>query len=175
MWYHADQAKNSLDSLSKGYDIEDNKLTSSELRGKYKGDVLDQKGNAFCNLKLSDQKDMLFTAITGKSTDISKAMKDSSRHLMAEQRVIFFLNVLESVDKKEEWIKSASNFDFKKFRKLPILEKEKYHNALSNFVDKEMEKQKQPSQKKDRVSASSPYPDSGGCPDFNNPGKWKKL
>lgn len=118
---------------------------------------------------------MLFTSITGEETDISKAMQDSSRHLIVEQRVSFFLDVLKGIDKKDEWIKSASSIDFKTFRKLPILEKEKYHNALSDFVDKEMKKQKQSPQKKDQVSDSSPSPDSGDCPDFNDPSKWEKV
>ena len=161
--------------MSKGYDIGDNKLTSSELSGKYKGDVLDQKGIAFCGLKLSDQKDMLYTSITGVETGISKAMEDSSRHLMAEQRVIFFFKILETVNKKEEWIKSASNVGFKKFKKLPILEKEKYHNALSNFVDKEMEKHKQPSKPNEQVTASSPTPAQEGCHDFDDSNRWEKI
>lgn len=173
MWYCANQAEIMLDALSKGYDPEDTKLGPSELKSKYSGDVLAKKSLSFRSLPIEKQRDLLYSAVTGKETDTSREVNEASAHGLIVQRVVFFFKKLKEIGKEDHWIKSSC--DLKTFIILPLEEKKNYYNALAKFMDEQMKISGQPhAPKKDRVLDSSPTGPIG-CPDFNDLSQWERL
>lgn len=160
--------------MSKGYDLDDSKLSSSELKNKYQGEVLERKAIDFCNLKIQEQKDTLITSITGEETEASKKKDEAPQHVMAILRVKMFLASLSEIGKKEEWLTITEYHSFKYFMKLSVEGKSQYHNDLQKYHDEEMKKnKKEPPKPNDQVFGSPPT-DQGGFPDFDDPAKWEK-
>lgn len=161
--------------LSKGYDAEDSKETGSQLSKKYTPDILEQKGINFRNLKLSEQKDILYTSLTGVETDSVKKRKDGLSQTVIIHAVFFLLKTLDSIGKRDEWTEKSDYHTFKFFKTLSLDNKTVYHNELVKFHDDELRKIKQPpNPSKTQVLASSPEPALGGCPNFDDKSKWEK-
>lgn len=159
-------AKNSLEAMQKGFDSDDGNLTSEELSGKYKGDVLGTKAKNFNKLPIDAQKEVLYTSVSGKETKISKDIKESPMNVLVVQRAKLLLVNLRKIKKLDAWEKACS---FQIFKKLSLEEKVKYYNKLVKYHDKHMKGESVPK----RVLDSSPTV-GAGFPDFDDPTKWAK-
>lgn len=170
LWHHTENAKNLLEFISSGHDAGDEKLPSDALEGKYQGKVLEEKSRNFAKLKIEEQKDILLSGITGDVTGKAKQIKDAPAHVLIITKVRFFLGKLQEIGKFDEWINRSP---WKMFIRLPLEEKEKYHNALIAFHD-QCKRDGQPSSAGHSMD-SSPYDQGEGCPDFEDKSKWEAI
>ena len=172
LWYHTRVANNKLESLMRGYDIEDEKLIGSELGKKYTTDVLEQKARKFSELTVKEQKGMVMSSVTGKITGIAKQVKEAPIHIFLIAKVRSYMVLIKKMGKLNEWIDSASGVTFDMFCGLPVVEKQKYGNALIAYHDRCMEKKGRPLPK--QILDSSPTA-GGGRPDFDDKSKWDQV
>jgi hypothetical protein len=128
-------------------------------------------------LKIEAQKDILFSSLIGKKSNVLQQKDDAATSTMAVAFVQYMLNNLDKIGKKEAWLNRTEYHSFKIFMKLSVKGKTQYHNELQKYHDTEMGKHKQPPLTlTEPVKASSPEPHvQGGCPDFNDPKKWEKI
>lgn len=173
LWHYSSQAKNTMEMLSKGYDVEDTKATGSQLGKKYTPDILEQKGINFRNLKLSEQKDILFTSLTGKETEVVRKRREGLSKTVVMHAVFLLLKTLQSIDKLDDWTNKSDYHSFKFFKKLSLKNMEVYHNELVKFHDEQLRKQS-PNPSTPQVSALSPEPVIRGLPNFDDSTKWEK-
>jgi len=174
LWHHTRIANTKLHNLSEGLDPGDESISPKELADKYPGEVLFEKSKKFNSLNIQEQKELLFSAVTGKMSDKAREISEQAVTNFIIIRVSHYLNVLRGIGKYDEWIKLT--IPYEKFTKLPIDEKKKYHNALVDYHD-ECLKELKGMPVVDPVSDSSPFPDNKqatGIPDFDNPEKWQK-
>ena len=141
--------------------------------------LLEAKSKWFNSLKIREQQYLLYAALTGEETDESKKLTDTAKHQLIIARVIFFAQKLEKLEKYKEWLSRSESFDY--FMKAPLEEKEKYHNAMSKFLD-EMEEENLKNKEDSPLSSESVLDSSPtaqahrgeGFPDLDDKTKFEK-
>lgn len=164
-----------MELLSQGYDFEDNKLSPEELQKKYGTvpEVLENKAKRFRALSHDEQMDILVTGLTGKQEGTVAEKRDNTSHVFVNQTVLFYFQQLRDMGKDKEWVERS--LPFREFVKLPLEEKEKYHNAMVAFHDECRKALLPPGE---RVLGSSPTEAPGGGsppPDFSDKSKWEPV
>jgi len=156
----------------RGYDIEDENSTSSELGKKYTTDILEQKANKFSKLEIKAQRSLLISSITGNMDGIARAVRDAPAHSFLISQVRAYMMIVEGLGKLDGWVKNASGLDFNAFCRFPLEEKKKYGNALVAYHNRCMEETGRLPIK--QVLDSSPTA-TGSRPDFDDKSKWKQV
>lgn len=170
LWHHTQTAKNQLELLARGLDPGDESLSKEDFTRKYQGEVLEAKAKKFADLKVHEQKEFLYSAISGEQTTATRQIKDITAHTFTIATVRFFFVKLQQINKLQEWIERSCPFAV--FVRLPLEEKQKYHNALVAFHDECMAKAQSPP---DRILDSPPAGSGGDPPNFDDPTKWEII
>ncbi len=175
LWHHTRLAKNELKHLSEGYEEEDKELSSDSLREKYKGSILEETAKTFRKLPIEDQKELLYTGITGEETGVAKKTREAPFVRAVVVSVRHYTTALKRIKKYDDWVKRSC--DYKTFLSLSLKEKKKFHNIMVNFHDQCVREIKEKGQLDvpDQVLDSSPTDQSTGCPpNFEDTDKWEK-
>ena len=180
MWHHTRAAKRELKDLASGYDSEDKELSSSDIRNKYQGSILEEKAKSFRKLSIDDQKELLYTGITGEDTATARKIREAPFVQAVIMGVQFYTRQLKKMGRYEKenngWLNKSC--DYKTFIGLPLEEKKKFHNAMVNFHDQCIRENKEKGQSlvTNQILDSSPADKTGGCPpDFDDSSKWSKI
>jgi len=172
-------AKRELKDLATGYDFEDKELSSNDLRNKYQGSILEEKAKSFRKLSVSDQKELVYSGITGEETAVAKRIREAPFVQAVVMGVQHYTRQLKRMNRYSEeengWLKNSPGYQV--FLSLPLEEKKKFHNAMVNFHDQCIREAKEKGQPAvhDQVLDSSPTDQSVGCPpNFDDSSKWDK-
>ncbi len=161
----------------KGYDSEDKELSSNDLHHKYQGNILEEKAKTFRELSIEDQKDIVYTGITGEETGVAKNVREAifvQAVIMSVHQYTRQIKRMVRYDESEKggnWLDNSC--DYKTFIKLPLEEKKKFQQAMVNFHDQCIREIKGQPAVPDQVLDSSPTDQSEGCPpNFDDSSKW---
>ena len=175
-------AKRELKDLATGYDQEDKELSSNDLRHKYQGSILEEKAKSFRKLSIDDQKELVYTGITGEDTGVARKVREApfvQAVIMSVQhytRQLKRMGMYEESEKGGNWLDDSC--DYKTFLRLKLEDKKDFHNAMVNFHDqclREKTNKGQPAVP-DQVLDSSPTDQSAGCPpNFDDSSKWTEI
>ena len=179
LWHHTRVAKGELKDLARGYDSEDKELSSGDLQHKYQGNILEEKAKTFRELSIEDQKDIVYTGITGEETGVAKNVREAIFVQAVIMSVHHYTRQLKRMSRYEESEKGGNwldnSCDYKTFIKLPLDEKKKFQGAMVNFHDQCIREKRQLAVP-DQVLDSSPTDHSAGCPpNFNDTSKWTEV
>ena len=154
-----------------GYDPGDEDLSGDDIKGKYQGNILETKSLHFKGLKIKEQQDILYSALTNEKTDTVRRSEDSATTAFILRSVTFFLLELKKIEKFDEWTKRT--IPYKEFFKLPLEEKRKYYNILVAFHDECMKERR--SSSGSEVLDSSPTPSEGDRLNFDDKKIWQEV
>ena len=154
-------------------------MTSHDLKNKYQGSILEEKAKTFRKLSIKDQKELVYTGITGEETGVARKVREApfvQAVIMSVQhytRQLKRMGMYEKSEKGGNWLDDSC--DYKTFLSLKLKDKKDFHNAMVNFHDQCI-REKGQSVVPDQVLDSSPTDQSVGCPpDFDDSSKWTEV